>query len=98
MEHWLEEQRTPQLVFVRYSARHNVNFEWVYNRADLLHAPVLWARDLGAEHDQLLLRQFPERTAWLIEADRPNAQLVPFSQASNTSGTASQIPHVDPDD
>jgi len=53
---WLEHQPGPQLVFVRYSPRHDVIFEWVYNHADLIHSHVIWARDLGAEHNQLLLK------------------------------------------
>jgi hypothetical protein len=59
LEHWLERQPSPQLVFVRYSQRHNVNFEWVYNRADLVHSHLIWARYLGPEHDKLLQQQFP---------------------------------------
>lgn len=80
LEHWLEQQPTPQLVFVRYSSRHNVIFEWVYNRADLIHSRVVWARNLGAEHNRLLLKQFPDRTVWLVDADRRDPQLILYSE------------------
>jgi hypothetical protein len=81
IQRWLEQQSAPQLVFVRYSAHHNVIFEWVYNRADIMHAHVVWARDLGAEHNRLLLAQMPERTASSLEADARDPKLVPYFEA-----------------
>jgi hypothetical protein len=78
MEKWLEDQPEPQLVFIRYSPRHNVNFEWVYNHPDIMRSRVIWARDLGAEHNKLLLDLLKDRTVWLIEADQHHPQLVPY--------------------
>jgi hypothetical protein len=83
VERWLEEQQAPQLVLVRYSAHHNVNFEWVYNRADIMHAHVSWARDLGADRNRLLLQQLPSRTVWSLEADKRDSPLVPYSDTKN---------------
>jgi hypothetical protein len=85
MQRWLEQQSSPQLVFVRYFPNHYVNFEWVYNKADLIHSQVVWARDLGPEHNRLLLQQFPDRTPWLVEADRPEPQLIPYAEAPGPS-------------
>jgi hypothetical protein len=63
MEKWLEQQTKPQLVFVRYSQNHhNVIFEWVYNHPDIMHSHVIWARDLGTEHNKLLLKLVPDRS------------------------------------
>jgi hypothetical protein len=80
LEGWLQRQPSPQLVFVRYLPSHDVNSEWVYNHADIVHSQVIWARDLGAEHNRLLLRQFPERSVWLLQADWLRPQLIPYSQ------------------
>ncbi len=61
----------------------NVSFEWVYNHADIMQSHVIWARDLGADHDKLLLNLLPDRTAWLLDADVANPQLVPFADGIN---------------
>jgi hypothetical protein len=92
MEHWLEQQPTPQLVFVRYAPNHYVNFEWVYNKADLIHSKVVWARDLGTDQDRLLLDHFPERTARVIDADLKNPKLVPYAEAGASNGVSPAAP------
>ncbi len=81
IEKLLEQQTAPQLVFVRYSPNHNINFEWVYNHPDIMHSHVIWARDLGSEHNKLLLKLVPDRTVWLIEADRRHPQLIAYAEA-----------------
>jgi len=80
LEHWLQEQPTPQLVFVQYSANHDVNAEWVYNHADLMRSHVIWARDLGSDHNRLLLQEVPNRTVWFLQADSPAPELIPYGQ------------------
>ncbi len=57
-----------QLVFVRYWPQHQFQ-EWVHNAADIDRARVIWARDLGADENQKLLRYYPDRTAWFLEPD-----------------------------
>jgi hypothetical protein len=57
------------LVFVRYWPQHRFQEEWVYNQADIDHARIVWARDLGDADNQKLLRYYPDRTAWLLEPD-----------------------------
>jgi hypothetical protein len=83
LEKWLEQQTSPQLVFVRYWPNHNINFEWVYNHPDIMHSHVMWARDLGAEHNKLLLNLVPDRKVWLVEGDRRHPQLIPYEEADN---------------
>jgi hypothetical protein len=92
LEKWLEQQSTPQLVFVRYWPNHNINFEWVYNHPDIMHSHVMWARDLGTEHNKLLLNLVPDRKVWLIEADRRHPQLIPYEEA--ISRPTSQMPEM----
>jgi hypothetical protein len=85
LEHWLEQQPEMQLVFVRYSALHRVNFEWVYNHADLPNSHVIWARDLGAYENSMLLQALPGRKVWSLDADKSVQQLVPYSGAAAAS-------------
>ena len=82
LERWLEKQPSPQLVFVRYGQHHNVIFEWVFNHADLMHSHVIWAHDLGTEHNRLLLNQLRDRTIWMLDADQQEPQLVPYAESA----------------
>ncbi|HLK69879.1 MAG TPA: hypothetical protein VKU19_40895 [Bryobacteraceae bacterium] len=63
------------LVLVRYTPQHMFQDEWVYNLADLNTARVVWARDLGPEEDEKLLRIYPDRTTILLEPDARPPQL-----------------------
>lgn len=57
------------LVFVEYGSNHNPHCEWVYNRADIDNAPVVWARSMGAEADAKLCRYFADRETWHLRLD-----------------------------
>jgi len=81
IEQALMQRPTQQLVIVRYGAKHSMHEEWVYNRADLERAQVVWARDLGAERTAKLLRHFPGRDVSVVEPD-----LVPIVAKPYTPG------------
>jgi hypothetical protein len=68
-----------QLIFVRYWPQHQFQ-EWVHNAADIDHARIIWARDLGPEEDQKLLRYYPQRTRWLLEPDAHPPRLSRYPQ------------------
>lgn len=57
------------LVVVRYGPNHPPHIEWVYNRADIPNAKVIWARDAGDDGNLELLRYFKDRPAWIVHAD-----------------------------
>jgi hypothetical protein len=92
LDDWLKKQTEPQLVFVHYSDRHIVGYEWVYNRADLRGSQVIWAHDLGAGHNRLLIQQLPGRKIWLLNADDSVPQLVPYSETAVTGDTTAPEP------
>ena len=60
----------PSLVIVKYGPLHSMHEEWVYNRADIDHARVVWARQLEASRMPQLLQLFPDREVWLVEPDK----------------------------
>ncbi|MFL6307085.1 MAG: hypothetical protein ACJ72H_26430 [Candidatus Sulfotelmatobacter sp.] len=70
-----------QLVIVRYGPDHDVNREWVWNRASIDSAKVVWARDMGDAKNQELLEYFKSRRAWQLDADDPSPKLKPYAAA-----------------
>ena len=73
----LNAQSGQQLVFVRYGPQHQFQ-EWVHNAADIDGSRIVWARDLGPEENQKLLRYYPDRTAWLLQPDAHPPLLAPY--------------------
>jgi len=72
----LENTPGQHLVFVHYGPDHNSHAEWVYNRADIDGAKIVWARELGPERDQALIEYFSERNVWRVEGDEETPGLV----------------------
>jgi hypothetical protein len=66
------------LVVVRYAPRHDPHEDWVYNRADIDAAPIVWARDMGEARNRELLEYYQDRKVWLLEADAPDPKPVPY--------------------
>jgi hypothetical protein len=65
----LDKIKGPLLVFVRYSAHHIYQNEWVWNAADIDASRVVYARDLGPAEDAKLIRYYPNRQVLLLEPD-----------------------------
>lgn len=68
------------LVVVRYNSAHDPlnDEEWVYNAADIDHSKIVWARDMGTQQNQRLLRYFSQRKIWLAEPDVNPPRLTPY--------------------
>jgi len=69
-----------QLVLVRYGTNHDPLRDWVCNGADVDHAKVVWARDMGAAQNDELLRYYGDRRVWLLEADANPTQLASYAE------------------
>jgi hypothetical protein len=68
----------PQLAIVRYSASHQVFDEWVYNKANIDSAKVIWANDMGPSENQELIDHYKDRKVWLVQPDLSPASVVPY--------------------
>jgi len=80
----LERDPGRHLVLVSYRPDHEVLAEWVYNRADIEAAKVVWARDMGATGNEELIRHFSNRHVWLMEADEKPPRISPYVRVGNT--------------
>jgi hypothetical protein len=70
------------LVIVRYSPKHDVLQEWVYNAADIDRAKTVWAREIPGVDVHPLLDYFHERRVWLAEPDATPPSITPYSEVS----------------
>jgi hypothetical protein len=80
-------ERTPgkKLVFVDYGKGHDVNQEWVYNRADIDGSRIVWAREMGTERDRELIGYYQERQLWkLVDDGDVGVRLWPISATDRT--------------
>lgn len=60
------------VVICSYGENYPIHFDWVYNRADIDAANIVWARDMGEAKNRELLKYYTERIAWRlhIKSDR----------------------------
>ena len=94
LEKQLESLPGTQLVIVRYGPNHDPLNDWVYNGADIDGQKVVWARDMGADNNEELLRYYKDRQVWLLEADATTPKLAPYTlnRAERPLATAEQTP------
>ena len=66
------------LVIVRYRPEHDFHVEYVFNRADIDHSRIVWARDMGDAKNQELFHYYPDRRVLLLEPDMLAMSLTPY--------------------
>ncbi|MBS1824979.1 MAG: hypothetical protein JST93_06635 [Acidobacteria bacterium] len=69
------------LILIQYDPQHRPEMEWVYNRAGIDAAPVVWARYVP-QPDRLatLLAYFRDRHVWILYPDRNPNQIFDFKE------------------
>jgi hypothetical protein len=87
----LEAQPARDLVVVRYSPNHSVHHEWVFNRADLDRAAIVWAHWRGPSEMHRLIDRFSGRRVWLLDASSNPPRLAPYRAAVEPSPTRNLV-------
>ena len=80
----LEQQAGKQLVLISYGAGLIRYREWVYNKADIDDAKVVWAHDMDRLENCKLVDYFKNHGIWSLTIDRDDApvKLSPFPRQS----------------
>ncbi|TAM82085.1 MAG: hypothetical protein EPN47_10030 [Acidobacteria bacterium] len=79
--HKLKGYAGAQLAIVHHNPESDYGFDdWVYNRADLDSAKVIWAHDMGPAKNQELINYFKGRNVWLVDADSHPPKLEPYPE------------------
>jgi hypothetical protein len=86
----LERMDGHHLVMVRYRKGHAWYKEWVYNKADIDRAKIVWARELNPDSNRRLLDYYKGRRVWLLEVDREPTRLFPYPYPYADTGPATQ--------
>jgi hypothetical protein len=86
----LQDSPGEHLVLMHYGPSHPPDHEWVYNAADIDHAKVVWARDLGEPENRELLQYFQNRRVWRVDPDESplHLQRVPPPPTAPVSSSA----------
>ena len=93
IEAQLESTEGRHLVLVHNSNSAIGIWDWIYNQPDLDRARVIWARDMGHEANEELIRYYPNRRIWYVDQDDGIMRLNPYDQESNEPDPA-RILHV----
>lgn len=80
IDRFLEADSGKKLILVRYLDGHSLPFEYVYNRADIPSAKVIWAREMSQKENLRLFEAYPERQIWLLKLRNFPAQLSLFDE------------------
>jgi hypothetical protein len=72
-----------QLIIVHYGPDHDINYEWVFNDAEIDGSKVIWARDMGSEQNAKLLAYYRDRQVWRLIVDRNTEQLLSYNSSDD---------------
>ncbi len=76
----LETRSGKQLIIVHYPYRDMPGQDWVYNDADIDHAHIVWARDMGYLKNKELLNYYSDRQTWYTDRGDPASLILPYDQ------------------
>lgn len=61
-------------------------FQWIYNAADIDASKVVWARDMGAQENEALLRYFQDRQVWVLDPNVNPARITSTPTVARPAG------------
>jgi hypothetical protein len=70
------------LIIVHNRHSYNGSYDWIFNKPDIDHAKIVWARDMGAEKNEELLRYFTGRQVWLVDQNDGISRLTAYNEQS----------------
>jgi hypothetical protein len=76
----LEAHSGKQLIFIHYPYKDVPSQDWIYNDADIDHAHIVWARDMGYLRNKELMNYYPDRQAWYIDRGDASQMILPYDQ------------------
>jgi hypothetical protein len=88
---------------VHYTPRHGFH-EWIHNPADIDHAKVVRALDLGDAENRKLMDYYPQRAVFLLEPDVWPPRLTPYraeapkSVVTTPPARRARVPKPEPDE
>jgi hypothetical protein len=83
----LQARNGDDLVFVTYEPDHvaHVDFEWVYNEADIDGSEIVWARHMSPSRNAELRAYYPDRRSWTLRVgSNSRATLVSYRSGETT--------------
>lgn len=81
----LRNQERGDLVFVHYPEDYFVHYDWVYNRAAIDAADVVWARPIDHAADSSLIAYFGNRRVWDLVIDRASEPIILAERDTNSA-------------
>ena len=75
------------LLIIRYAPNHDPLDEWVYNKADIDGAKIVWAHEMSPEQNRELIHYYSNRQVWLVEPDADPPRLSPYADSVPRPGT-----------
>jgi hypothetical protein len=81
----LEATAGEHLILVEYRPNHALSDEWVFNGPDIPAQKVIWARSMTLDADSILVKHFPRRTVWTLEADASPPRLIEFQRGKQAA-------------
>lgn len=79
------------LVIVHNRRSHTGSDDWIYNKPDIDHAKIVWARDMGPEKNEELLRYFSNHRVWLVDQNDGIMRLNAYNEHTSEETVAAAL-------